>query len=509
MRSRYMVLAVTCIVLACIVVLILVLEDSPPTSVVQEPTSSLNNTSIGDLGSEFMGLLGRVEKLRWEGYDVAYIDYLLLSARYSYLRGDKSKAIELLEEAEKLLENTSRLPELPRIEFDIRDNSLDLKKIPTRWDFVPLGTVFVLSNRGYLAYPGNDLGWKLSCFIIIAWGHGENEWFAYQGRLPLIAWEGVFRPRVFLGSEWRVLDMVFAGPLYYDDGSGVFKYPTVYEYDLSGKFMEYITYIPFNRTWIHGIVDTQNNKTILLIRAHAIGTPMWLGTWNKTYLVHGVYSDSRGLDLWAGFWDFGLATIELSVDGRHLEYKGVFVFDRASHHVYDVGDLHERLGLPLAFSCMVIYQEGLNIMVSMSTNPSPWDPGYPFEHQLRVNLLDENKTIDTVNFTLIDDGLVQPRTFTIYGVFDNGYINITGHVLVYWPPMWPRGHRTWWDSRCEYSWGRAFTQWTGELVVDGKTIEINALGAGEYTRYNPTSNCTSCNSNQNNEGCWCNWPIKP
>ncbi len=477
------------------------------TSTITKTTSTID---ISGLRSYYQELLDRAKELRWNGFDTVYAEYLLLSTHYYYVKGNVDKALSLLDEAKRVLENARKLPENPPINYNIVDNTLYVKKIPSTWDFVPIGTVFVLSDRGYLAYPSNDLGWKLSCFIIIAWGKsGDGEWFAYQGRLPLAPWEGVFRPRIFVKGKWHVLDIVFAGPLYYDNGSrGLFKYPTVYEYDLSGKFMEYLTYIPSNRTWIHGIIDVSKNKTLLLIRAHGIGIPMWLGVWNESYLVHGVYSKRKGLDLWAGFWDVGLMTVRVNMGGFNKEYHGVFVFDRASHHVYGLEKAFKDTGAPLSFSCMVIYQDKLVIMVTSTVNPSPWNPDKPFEYQLRINLLDRNITIDAVDFHLEDDGSLQPKVFKLWGYFKNGYFNLTGHVIAYWPSKWPKGHRTWWSNNTVYSWGRAFTKWTGIIVYKNNTIHVNAIGVGEYTRAalrailgEEAGNNTACK-----ECCWCSQP---
>ena len=44
------------------------------------------------------------------------------------------------------------------------------------------------------------------------------------------------------------------------------------------------------------------------------------------------------------------------------------------------------------------------------------------------------------------------------------------------------GEGTWWSDGY-FTWGRAFTKWTGEVVVGNVTIPVSAWGAGEYTRY--------------------------
>ncbi|HDI02139.1 MAG TPA: hypothetical protein ENF93_00685, partial [Ignisphaera sp.] len=328
--------------------------------------------------SMYRNLVDRVKYLEERGYDTIYVQYLLLSAKYYYEKGDIDRALEILNKAIDELNRVELRPSLPQLNFTIARSTLYIDDIPSTWDFVPIGTVFALSKRGYLVYPRNDPKWKLSCFIILAIGHNrEGEWFSYQGRLPLKPREGVFKPRVFIDNEWRILDIAFAGPLYYDYGEK-FGYPTVYQYDLSGRILQYVMYIPRNRTWIHKIIDLESNRTLLEIRAKAIGVPMWIGRWNETYLVHGVYAREKGLDIWSGFWDIALMNATIRIDDTEKKFRGIFIFDRASHRVYYIKNAFMPLGLPLAFSCMVIYQENIVIAIANSVNPSPWDTGYSF-----------------------------------------------------------------------------------------------------------------------------------
>lgn len=161
------------------------------------------------------------------------------------------------------------------------------------------------------------------------------------------------------------------------------------------------------------------------------------------------------------------------------------------------------MGSPLAFSCMVIWQKDLVVMVAHSRNPSPLDPGVSFQHQLRVNILSSNLSLATTDFELSDDGSPQPRVFRLVGRLPNGYLNLTGKVVLYWPNRWVVGEGTWW-SNGYFTWGRAFTEWTGEIVIGNVTIPVSAWGAGEYTRYGeeaPEGHATQgagC-------GCWGRW----
>ena len=448
------------------------------------PTTTPSTENIVD----YMKKLGyEVLKLRNEGYATVHMEYLLLSAKYHYLHGDISKTLELLNEVSKELESPELLPELPITEFEVADGYVNITRAPTVEDFVPIGKVFVLTSKGYLDYPRNDPQWKLSCFIMLAIGKSEDgKYFMYQGRLPLKPEEGSFRPRVFIGGKWVILNITFAGPLYYDDGEK-FRYPTVYQYDISGRYMQWISYDPEGRRWFHAIKDLESGTELISIKAKVVSPPTWLGQWGSLYLAHGVYPKRPGVDLWSGFWDICEASMKVTYNGITKEYHGLFVFDRASHRIYGIEDIRKAgpLGAPLEFSCMVIYQDNLVITVAYSRNPSTLNLSFPLQHQLRVELLDRNLTLITNDIVFREFGNeLQPSEFHIIAKFnDKTHLDIKGKVVNYWPPRWVGGRGTWWNPKGAFTWGRAFTVWEGGLVINSEYIPVNAVGVGEFTRY--------------------------
>ncbi len=442
-------------------------------------------------------LAEEIKEKRELGYDVIEAEYYALSAAYYYRLGDLEKAEELALKARELLERAEPLPSLPGREWRVAESNVEIDRAPTTWDFVPVGAVFVKTKGGYLAYPGNDDKWKLSCFIMLAMGKTEDgRVFVYQGRLPLMPEESSFKPKVYVGGRWITPSIVFLGPLYFDEGEK-FGLPTVYQYDLSGRYLQTLSYDEENRMWIHTIEKVESGEKILEIKAKARGVPMWLGEWNGSFIIHGVYARTKDFDLWGGFWDVCEMEAVLRYGGEALKIKGVFIFDRASHRAY-YGEEKPR-GSPLSFTCMVIYQEDLAIMVAHSQNPSPIDAEVSFQHQLRINIYSLNLSIATRDFEIRDDGSIQPSTFTLTGRFDGGYFNLTGRVLLYWPEKWVEGRGTWWNPKNCYTWGRAFTVWTGVVVVGDKVINVDAWGAGEYTRFGECKTTTGC---EVDHGCW-------
>lgn len=266
--------------------------------------------------------VAELEKKRKLGYDVLEAEYYLLSARYHYRAGNREKAVRLALEARELLERAEPLPTLPEREWKAAESNVWVARVPTVWDFVPVGTVFVKTKNGYLAYPKGDSRWKLSCFIMIAAGRTEEgRVFVYQGRLPLMPEEAPFRPKLYLGGRWVTPRIVFVGPLYFDEGEK-FGLPTVYQYDLSGEYMQYLSYDEKHRLWIHVIKSLRSGETLLEVRAKAVGVPMWLGEWNGSFLVHGVYPRVKDFDLWGGFWDVGVMNATVRIGGRMYRVKG-------------------------------------------------------------------------------------------------------------------------------------------------------------------------------------------
>jgi len=477
-------------------------------SVTQGQNQTQQPTNYGELLKE---VVYKISELRTRGYDVLLAEYYVLSAKYLWSTGERDAAVNALMKASEIIQNPQPLPEVkePAINFRVVPSVTDVNRVPSTWDFVPLGKVFVLTKEGYLEYPRNDyVAWELSCFILAAIGRdSEGHLVLYQGRLPMKPEENPFKPKVYVNGEWYVPNIVFAGPLYYKSGPG---YVEVYEYDLSGKYVETLTYVPSNRTWIHTL-SRVGGETILRMVAHGEGVPMWLGEWGKTFMIHGAYPKDKAFDLWAGFWDVGPMSATLNVRGREVRITGYLVVDRASHRRLPINESERRFagGAPLAFSCMVVRQgEDVTVMVTDTHVPKPLNPPTHPEHQVRINVPYLNFTAITTNFTLTDNGGLQPSEFRLVAWFDGGYVNLTGKALVYWPPRWATGKGTWWRSDAGFSWGRAFIKWEGVVVIHGgnpkknAVIKVNALGVGEFTRYSIAAPCGT-NTCPEGGGCWC------
>ncbi len=241
----------------------------------------------------YRALWGRATRLYYEGYDTVHAAYLIYSARYAAAHGDYLGAAWRLLEAAAELVNPPRRGRL-NTSYRLVGFYASTVTPPPRM-LAPVDTTYLLSPMGYLVYP-NDSRWRLSCFIVVFVGRGPGGWAAYQGRLPFTPWERPFRPRIYLGGSWRIPSIVFAGPVYVRrlDG-GV----TVYEYDLSGRYMEYIGYYG-NGTIVHGVVDASTGRPLILLRGR-VEAVFWMGNWT-TYILHGAYPSKKGFDSWSGFW---------------------------------------------------------------------------------------------------------------------------------------------------------------------------------------------------------------
>ncbi len=355
--------------------------------------------------------------------------------------------------------------------------------IPTVKDFVPLDTLYKLTEDNVIVYKSDDPAWGLNCFILVAMGNtSDGHFIAYQGRLPFTG-QAPHTVRISIDGQYY-FGPKFGRKLYFDNGSK-FNYPTVYVYGKLDNtiYIEYLSYNEKAREWIHVIKPVKSSEGFILeMRCKALGIPFWMGKFDGPYIVHGVYRNIRDLDIWAGFWDVGVFEANLTIpELGSYQFEGFFLFDRAVHRTY-FGNPYPS-GAPVSFSCIAIFDENFILTISNSTNPTK--ENFPkFQHQGRINLLKFNVSFPLDKFKFTDDGRIQPSEFTLNGEFQGGYFNLTGRAFAYWPPkQWMVTSRgTWWDNEVTCVWGRAFIKWTGKIVYNGEEIPVNAIGIGEFTR---------------------------
>ncbi len=434
--------------------------------------------------------LKNYEEKRWEGYDVFLAEYFLKQAKYFKGKEESQKAKKIYEKAFSVLREAKVLPSVEKRKWNITDSNIHIEKTPTEWDFLPIGTVFVESENGYLTYPSNDLGWKLSCFIFVGYGETKDREhvFAYQGRLPFTG-EKRHVPVIYLDGKWIKPFPAFLSPLYIDKTHkySPYNYLTVYNYDISSSYVQILGYNEKERTWIHKIEPVNGTGAKLEILARAKGVPFWIGEWDKDFIIHGVTFNKKDLDIWGGFWDSGEMKVNLTIQGEKYEFEGWFLFDRASHRTYYFESKREGgAGAPLAFSCTIIYQENLNIMLCSTENPSPLKTHVNFQHQARINLFDKNESYVLTSFNFTDNKAnngLQPTEFYLNGAYGKGKISVRGEVISFWPAKWGINKGTWWNPNGLRDWGRALVHWQGKITYENETIKVDAVGIGEFTRY--------------------------
>ena len=178
-----------------------------PTSTPEKPQSSIPR--VEEFKREY-------SRRKWMGYDVFKAHEYYVRALNAYKRGERDEAVKIFKQAVKALKKAEPLPSLPKRDWEVTDSNIMIDDVPTPHDFVTLGTIYVKSENGYIAYPSNEPRWKLSCFIYVAYGESEEgDVFVYHGRLPFTG-KGPHRPRIWLNDEWIYPFPTFYSPMYYD-----------------------------------------------------------------------------------------------------------------------------------------------------------------------------------------------------------------------------------------------------------------------------------------------------
>ncbi len=371
----------------------------------------------------------------------------------------------------------NRMDENP---WPLTASNIEIEDIPTVHDFIPIGTVHMISKNGVLTNLP-DPKWGLQCFIFVGWGtSADSEHFlTFECRVPMVGW---MRQRFSLDNEWYVLPPTKA-PMYVDPHGDTFGYPTVFT---KGYTITVLSYDEANRTWILSVSVPSKNISIKII-GRAQGVPFWMGKAEGPYIIHGVSSTTEDFDIWGGFWDVGKCTIQIHTPERDGVFYGNFLLDRAYHRTYYT-DKGLNRGALAYFSCMYMHGDNdtcFDLMLSHSINPSPLQNPAPMQHQARINFPELNLSYALDNFTITDDGGLQPSEFNFTGSFKDGEIHLHGDVIAYWPPQhWRVWHGLWWDRKGEHTWGRAFVRWNGTIKLNDRIIDVkNAIGVGEFTRY--------------------------
>ena len=372
--------------------------------------------------------------------------------------------------------------------WPLTSSNSNITDVPTIQDFVPLGIEFIKTENNELKW--NGLKWRLSCFIFVGIGKTKKgEPFLFQIRIPHPVHGHTpnhHADMFFINGEWRKF-YVLIGPPYYDDGE-MFDFPTVYcygRYRDGKKCMASMSYNIDEREWIYKVIPLEGNGVNVEIKLKPRGVTYWMGKPEGPYIIHGAIFNKEDIDIWGGFWEIGECEGWLEESGtKRIEFTGHAIWDRAYHRVYYSDTALKAAGAPLWFTCGYIYAKEFQLAIGYAENPSPIKPPVPFQHQGRLSFPSRNLSFRFDNYTLEDNGGLQPSRFYINGTYEGGEVRLVGDVALFYPNKWGVGKGTWWDYNASRTWGRAFINWKGIITLYNETIEVkNATGVFENTRY--------------------------
>lgn len=414
------------------------------------------------------------------GYDVKEAEEFTRRFDQALRRKDYRAANEFLGKAFEALEKAKIVPAtLPSWPITQESNSW-IRDIPTVHDFMPLGVTYVEDEDHMLNYP-DDPEWSHSCFIpfLISKTADDQHTLISHGAIPFT---GQLTDSIAVMLDDREYNFPFRPPenrMYYDGEQRIYPFPTVYN---SGeKYSVSLSYNEPEREWIY-TAKASKEEIALEVHGRTRSVPFWLGKPEGPYTVLGVYRTRRSVDFWGGFWDVGRGEAKLTMpDVGTYAFRGLFAVDRAVHRARYGGA--PLIGAPWwEMSCFGLSEDDLDIMVSRSKNPVPDRIKLKFQHQGRINFPTKGEDFTFNNFEFTDNGGLQPSEYRLTGKYEGGRVDLRGEPFRFYPKKWLRWHGAWWNKKAECTWGRSFIKWKGTITLHGETIEVDALGFGEFTR---------------------------
>lgn len=281
--------------------------------------------------------------------------------------------------------------------------------------------------------------------------------------------------KVAIDGRW--FELRGSGPARYDEGIGHFTHPTIYA-DAVGNGIVYTiarTYHYPERKWIWRI-QNQDGSIILNVELNARGQAFWFGKPSGPYIMHGLASPlrRRTFDVWGGFLDFCDFVAELKAPTIGvLSFRGFAGVDREWHkRIGENPDATPPYHAVLCYNAFALINEEIDMIIYESFDP--WT-GEEWARTGRIRLIEEDAIYPFDNFKFTDNGGLTPTEYKIEGKFKGGSLDVSGRII-----------NRWWErrvvERIPVSFNQPFIEWKGKIVVDGRAINISALGVAEFTR---------------------------
>ncbi len=356
-------------------------------------------------------------------------------------------------------------------------NNATITDMPTLRDWLPWGLTIEKTPDNQLR---NVPPFTENNFCFYASGTSED------GK-HTISSSGCFAPqggkvwKISIDGKWYMVKGT--PPVRYDDGTQ-YGYPTVYT-DPDGPFLVALSFNEPEQKWVF---QCYNKEGTFSCRAELTGegVPFWAGKPEGPYTMMSIWSPKQRdiFEVWGAFVEMCTytATVKTPEFGE-IRVRGLGWSDREYHKRvpgYELKSKPRPKSAPINYWAISIMQDDADIGVFYCTEP--WT-GEVRAEAGRVYFPKTGIHCAMEEYTLTDNGGVNPTEFRIKGKHERGTVDVVGtmreRVGFNSKEFLEKGEWGPTPTKCladgmQVAFWQVFVDWDGEVTIDGESVKVRA-----------------------------------